>query len=59
MTKSTLTFKAQSFYVAYAPEVGIWSDGDCFEEAANRLTDKLRAVEPEAKQVTGDERNME
>ncbi len=43
----TLTFKAQSFYVAYAPEAGIWSYGGCFEEAANGLAEQLRTAESE------------
>ena len=50
----TLTFKAQSFYIACAPQQGIVSFGGCFEEAANSLTDQLRSDEREA--TTGDER---
>jgi len=41
----TLAFRAQSFYVACAPEAGIWSYGGCFEEAVNALADKLRSIE--------------
>jgi hypothetical protein len=44
-TTPTLTFKAQSFYVAYAPEAGILSYGSCFEEAANGLAEQLRCTE--------------
>jgi hypothetical protein len=50
----TLTFKAQSFYVAYAPEAGVWSYGGCFEEAANGLVEQLRSTESEKR--TGEER---
>jgi hypothetical protein len=47
MTTDTPTFtsKAQSFYVAYAPEAGIWSYGSCFEEAVNSLAEELRSLE--------------
>jgi len=38
----TLTFKLQSFYVAYAPDAGAWSYGTCLEEAVNSLADQLR-----------------
>lgn len=37
------TFKAQSFYGAYAADADICSYGSCFEEAVNTLTDELRA----------------
>jgi hypothetical protein len=50
----TLTFKAQGFYIACAPQAGIVSYGGCFEEAANGLTDQLRSRESEAR--TGEER---
>ena len=52
----TLTFKAQSFYVACAPEAGIWSYGNCFEEAANGLAEQLRSIAQPA-QGTGAKRN--
>ena len=45
----TLTFKAESFYVACAPEAGILSYGGCFEEAVNSLADQLRSIETEQK----------
>ena len=54
MITPTLTFKAQGFYVACAPEEGIVSYGGCFEEAANGLTDQLRSNESEG--TTGEER---
>jgi hypothetical protein len=38
----TFTFKAQSLYGAYAPNVGVCFYGSCFEEAVNGLTDELR-----------------
>jgi hypothetical protein len=44
----TVVFKAQNFYVACAPEAGVWSFGDCFEEAANGLVDQLYGKEPQA-----------
>lgn len=40
---NTQTFKAQSFYIAYAPYTGRWAAGGCFEEAINSLSDQLRA----------------
>jgi len=43
MTTPTLTFKAQSLYVAYAPDSGAYSFGGCFEEAVNSLNDELAA----------------
>ncbi len=54
ITTPTLTFKAQSFYVAYAPDAGIWSYGSCFEEAANSLAEQLRSTESE--KAAGEER---
>jgi hypothetical protein len=54
MITPTLTFKAQGFYVACAPQEGIVAYGGCFEEAANGLTDQLRSSESEAR--TGEER---
>ena len=42
--QGTLTFKLQSFYAAYAPEAGVWSYGDCSEDAINNLADQLRAI---------------
>ena len=45
MTGPTLTFKAQSLYVAYAPDSGAYSFGGCFEEAVNSLADQLRSLE--------------
>ena len=38
---SPLTFKINNLYVAYAPDSGAYSFGDCFEEAVNGLTDLL------------------
>jgi hypothetical protein len=52
---TTLTFKTQGLYVAYAPQAGIVSYGGCFEEAANGLADQLRSTEAEG--TTGEERN--
>jgi hypothetical protein len=40
---NTRTFKAQSFYIAYAPDNGLWAAGRCFEEAVNSLSDQLRS----------------
>ena len=40
----TFTFKAQSLYVAYAPEAGVCCYGVCYEEAVNSLADALRAL---------------
>jgi hypothetical protein len=51
---TTITFKTQGLYVAYAPQAGIVSYGGCFEEAANGLTDQLRSNGSEA--TTGEER---
>ena len=53
MIPQSFTFKAQSFYVAYAPEAGILSYGGCFEEAANGLVEQLRSIESE--KPTGEE----
>ena len=49
----TFTFKAQSFYVACAPEAGVWSYGGCLEEAINSLADKLRSGQNEPRTGTG------
>jgi hypothetical protein len=54
MITPTITFKAQGFYVACAPQAGIVFYGGCFEEAANGLADQLRSSESEAR--TGEER---
>lgn len=43
MTSPTLTFKIQSLYCAYAPQSGLFSFGDCFEEAVNSLNEQLEA----------------
>lgn len=40
---TTLTFKTQSLYCAYAPDAGVCSYGACFEEAVNSLSDELRS----------------
>ena len=52
----TLTFRAQSFYVACAPTAGLCSYGNCFEEAANDLAEQLRSS-TQSEQATGEERN--
>ena len=49
---TTLTFKAQSLYVAYAPESGACFFGGCFEEAVNGLTDELREKEAHGEERT-------
>jgi len=53
-TTHTITSKAQSFYIAYAPEAGIWSYGGCFEEAVNSLAEELRSlgVKPDSELAT-------
>ncbi|HYL73379.1 MAG TPA: hypothetical protein VEU96_04200 [Bryobacteraceae bacterium] len=40
-----ITFKTISHYVAYAPDVGRFSYGACFDDALNGLTDELRDLE--------------
>ena len=37
-----MTFKAQTLYVAYAPEFDVSAFGGCRDEALNNLTDQLR-----------------
>jgi len=55
MTAQTLTFKAQSLYVAYAPDFDVSAYGGCRDEALNNLADVIsqRQVAGEA---TGEER---
>ena len=48
----TLTFKLQSFYVAYAPDAEAWSYGACREEAINSLAEQIRARQPRAGERT-------
>ena len=55
MNSLTLTFKAQTLYVAYAPDSGAYSFGGCFEEAVNSLHEEL-AARAEAVIQTGEER---
>ena len=45
MSIKTFTFKIQNYYVAFAPSVGAYAYGDCFEEAANELADQIQAEE--------------
>jgi len=52
---STLTFKINNIYVAYAPDSGAYSFGDCLEEAVNGLTDLLAV--PVGNRPTGTEGN--
>jgi hypothetical protein len=42
MSTPTLTFKAQSLYVAYAPDFDVSAYGGCQDEALNNLTDEIR-----------------
>jgi hypothetical protein len=42
MSTATLTFKAQSLYIAFAPQFGVSAYGGCQDEALNNLTDELR-----------------
>lgn len=53
---NALTFKSQSFYIAFVPQTGAWAAGGCFEEAVNTLSDQLRAGAAEAGERTGEER---
>jgi hypothetical protein len=52
MNTAMIAYKTMSFYVAYAPEAGLFSYGACFEEAVNGVTDELRDQE-----TTREERN--
>jgi hypothetical protein len=55
MSTTTLTFKAQSLYVAFAPQFDLSACGGCRDEALNNLTDEIRQRQAtEAK--TGEER---
>lgn len=57
---NTQTFKAQSFYIAYALDTGRWAAGGCFEEAVNSLSDQLRASAADApEQGSGHERKAQ
>jgi hypothetical protein len=47
-----LTFKAQSLYVAYAPQFDVSAYGGCQDEALNNLTEQIR----QAGDGTGEER---
>jgi hypothetical protein len=55
MITSTLTFKAQTLYVAYAPEFNASAYGGCRDEALNNLTDEIRQRK-DAGDATGEER---
>ena len=50
----TLTFKAQSLYIAYAPEFDASAYGDCRDEALNNLTEEIHQ-----RQGAGDETGKE
>jgi hypothetical protein len=52
MISLTLTFKAQSLYVAYAPQFDVSAYGGCRDEALNNLTDQIR----QTGNATGEER---
>ena len=54
MNSPTLTFKAQTLYVAYAPEFDLSAYGGCRDEALNNLSDELR--QHQAGDATGEER---
>lgn len=53
MSTQAVTFKAQSLYVAYAPQFDAYAYGDCEDEALNNLTEELR----QKQEATGDERS--
>lgn len=55
MSTTTLTFKAQSLYVAFAPQFDVCAYGGCQDEALNNLTDEIRDRQGAADQ-TGYER---
>jgi hypothetical protein len=41
MSTHALTFKAQTLYVAYAPEFRVSAYGGCRDEALNNLADEI------------------
>ncbi len=55
MNSTPLTFKAQTLYVAYAPEFELAAYGGCRDEALNNLSDELRR-QHRAGERTGEER---
>jgi hypothetical protein len=41
-TRTPITLKQDTLYVAYAPELDLCSYGACQDEALNNLTDEIR-----------------
>lgn len=39
---TTLTFKLDTLYAAFSPEIGLVSYGRCEDEAINNLSDEIR-----------------
>jgi hypothetical protein len=57
MTRTALTRKITSIYVAYAPEFNVSAYGGCRDEALNNLTDQLRDQKKAATQTGEGERS--
>lgn len=58
MAIAMIAYKDTSFYVAYAPDSGVYSFGGCFEEAVNGLQDELMVLAGK-KRLTGEGRKKD